>query len=222
MLSLRFDPQMNPRDPANRAYQANLLWFDDGSLKGLAAFMNFLGLLVLEGEFGVDDLRNPKVKELLVSLLRIPTIYKTQHDDQLDSQIGRVIKQNQDAQAQPVSSYGWACLLSKLSRDGTTSLDFDAALKLYNAHPAVQALGESDAWLKKRGGLAYPLLTCKPRRPKRWRSTCQGCCWAPVPCGSTTERRQRSRTGWRSAPSSVFKLVEEVAARCPVQRRSLR
>jgi len=146
VLSLRMNPDIDPDDNVFKTCQANVLWFDDGCLKGLACFMNFVGLLCLQDEFQEEDLRQAKVKELIMSMLRIPTIYKSKGvDNPLDTQIARIVKQNQDAQAQPVSSFGWACLLQKLSGlEG--EIDFESALALYNQHPQVQQMGETATW----------------------------------------------------------------------------
>ena len=82
-------------------------------------------------------------------MLRISTIYKeVDMTNALDSQISRVIKQNQDAAAQPVSSFGWSCLLKQISGAiAEEGIDFDGALQIYNQHPTVQMAGEHAAWL---------------------------------------------------------------------------
>ena len=147
MLSLRLNPELD-LSSAEYGYQVNLLWFDDGSLKGLACFMNLVGLVILDqqGSFGPDDFSHHRAKILIESMLEIPTIYKSQAGvgNFLDSQLARVVKQNQDAAAQPLSSFSWACLLKQMGADGTDDgLNFNEALELYNAHPLVQQAGDA-------------------------------------------------------------------------------
>lgn len=141
-MSLRLDPDEDPADPSK-------LFFDDGGVKGLACFICFLGLASLAPDMSPEDLGHAKVKILIESMLRIPSIFKQQdRSNPLDSQIMRVVKQNQDAAAQPVSSFGWSCLLKKMSRAiAEEGMDFDAVLQLYNQHPMVQITGETVAWM---------------------------------------------------------------------------
>ena len=142
VLSLRLNVDADPDQPSK-------LFFDDGGVKGLACFICFLGLATLAPDLSPDDLAHAKVKLLIESMLRIATIYKQQDmSNPVDSQIMRVVKQNQDAAAQPVSSFGWSCLLRKLSGAiAEEGIDFDAALQLYNQHPMVQIAGETVAWM---------------------------------------------------------------------------
>eukprot|EP00435_Cladocopium_sp_Y103_P019166 s4234_g4.t1 len=128
------------------AYQVNLLWFDDGSLKGLAAFMNLIGLIVLDqqGKFGPDDFAHPRVKTLLESMLEIATIYKSQSESGtfLDSQLARVVKQNQ---------------VKQMGDSGKSDgIGFDEALALYNAHP-LDATGSGSVKIdnKKANGIRH-------------------------------------------------------------------
>ena len=137
---MRLDPDA---DPSVRSK----LFFDNGGVKGLSCFICLIGLLELTDKFGTDEFGHPKVKELITSMLRIASIHK-QYDmsNALDSQIQRVIKQNQDAVAQPVTSFGWSTLLKKMagaiSEEG---IDFDTALELYNQHPSVQSAAAAAA-----------------------------------------------------------------------------
>ena len=80
----------------------------------------------------------------MVSLLQIPSIMKQEANSALDSQILRIIKQNQDAQAQPVSSFGWALLLRSMT-GLSEEVGFDEALRIYNGHPSVQQMTDKDA-----------------------------------------------------------------------------
>lgn len=145
VLSLRINPDMDPL--LHRSHQLGVLWFDDGSMKGLACYINLVGLVLLDqqGLFREEDLRHPRVQSLIQSMLQIATIYKSDSATAsvLDGQIARVVKQNQDAQAQQISSFGWACLLRQLAETGEEIL-FDQCMMLYNAHPAVQQMGDTD------------------------------------------------------------------------------
>eukprot|EP00435_Cladocopium_sp_Y103_P061906 s492_g23.t1 len=124
VLSMRLDPDADPNERSR-------LFFDNGSVKGLGCAICLIGLLQLTDKFNTDELGHPKIQELLGSMLKIPSIHK-QMSSALDSQINRVIKQNQDAAAQPVTSFGWSILLRSISQEG---IDFDTALQIYNEHP---------------------------------------------------------------------------------------
>jgi hypothetical protein len=99
-------------------WQVGVLLFDDGSQKGLASFMTWLGVLMVHPSFGEEAFRHHQVVTLIKSLMNIPTVYKCQHTGGLDSTIARIVKQNQDAKAQPVSSYQWSCILRRMNDGG--------------------------------------------------------------------------------------------------------
>ena len=90
-----------------------------------------------------DDLNEDSTKELIQSLLEIPTTYKISGTgSSLDSRIASIAKQNQDAKVLPVSSYQWACLLKTLIKEDK-SLTYSAAVARYNSHPDVVAYASS-------------------------------------------------------------------------------
>ena len=144
MLSIRMNPDIDASDEQFKQHQVNLLFCDDGSQKGLAAFLNLVGLASLEPKLAPEEFQDSKVQALLVSLLQIPSIMKQEANSALDSQILRIIKQNQDAQAQPVSSFGWALLLRSMT-GLSEEVGFDEALRIYNGHPSVQQMTDKDA-----------------------------------------------------------------------------
>ena len=125
--------------------QVALLQFDEGGQKTLAGLINWLGLLAIMDKFEDEDFRAPGVQTLINSLLNIATIFKAGgHEDPVDSMIGRVVKQNQDAKVQPISSFQWAVLLQKMFEAGSPGdpkLTMETALQRYNTHPAVMAQG---------------------------------------------------------------------------------
>ena len=108
VLSLRINPDMDME--AHSKHQIGVLWFDDGSMKGLACYINLVGLVVLDqqGNFRPEDLAHPRVQTFIQSLLQIATIFKSDvgTSSLIDSQISMVVKQNQDSQAQAISSFG--------------------------------------------------------------------------------------------------------------------
>lgn len=147
MLSMRLDHKLQPKDHLDS--QIGVLWIDDGCHKALAAFINLLGLLAIASSFSDESLQNSNVKALLESLLRIPSVLKVVPEDDtsaVSGQIGRIIKQNADAQVQPVSSFDWALMLQGLQKSDA-SLTYTAALALYNEHPLVKAYETSDTWV---------------------------------------------------------------------------
>ena len=143
VVAMRLDPEMKVEKHAGQ--QLGLLWIEDGCHKCLAAFINLLGLLSISKDFSDESLQNGNVKALLESLMRIPTVLKVVAEDAdfVSNQIGRIIKQNADAQVQPISSYEWAMTLKSL-QDFNADLTFTAALSLYNEHPVVKAYEHSE------------------------------------------------------------------------------
>lgn len=141
MLSMRLDPEA---DPAVRSK----LFFDNGGVKGLSCFICLIGLLDLTNKFSTDSFSHPKVKDLIHSMLHIASIHKQcDMSNALDSQIQRVIKQNQDAAAQPISSFGWSTLLKKMAGAiAEEGIDYDTALQLYNSHPSVVSAAAAATW----------------------------------------------------------------------------
>ena len=77
-------------------------------MKGLACYINLVGLVVLDqqGNFRPEDLAHPRVQTFIQS--QIATIFKSDVGTSplIDSQISRVVKQNQDSQVQAISSFG--------------------------------------------------------------------------------------------------------------------
>lgn len=139
---MRLDPDADPNVPSK-------LFFDNGSVKGLGCFICFVGLLGMTDRFSPEELGHAKAVELIGSMLHIQSLHKQNMDNALDSQIQRVIKQNMDAAAQPVTSFGWSIILKKMSRAiDEEGIDFDTALQIYNEHPSVKAAASAAAtWL---------------------------------------------------------------------------
>ena len=114
------------------------LFFNDGSQKTLAAFIVWIALcLAAQVDENKPDLNHPSVVGLAASLLRIKTIMRgsSSCQDDLDSAVTRIVKQNLDSKVQPVSSLAWGCILK-----GLGERDLEAAIARYNAHPEVVAL----------------------------------------------------------------------------------
>ena len=130
-----------PCAPLKLNVALNSMYFNDGSQKCLAGFIVWIALCIVaqKPEYALD-LEHPSIVGLAASLLRIRTILKgsTSCQDELDSAVARIVKQNVDAKVQPVSSLTWACILKQLGER-----DFEAAMGKYNSHPEVVAFEAS-------------------------------------------------------------------------------
>lgn len=112
--------------------------FDDGGMKALAAAVALLGCIAIATTESVETLRHPRMLSLVMSLLQIPTLHKTQASDEVNGMIQRIIKQNVDSKKLPVSSFEWAGILEKLGSEHVSLAD---AVARYNDNPEVCAHG---------------------------------------------------------------------------------
>ena len=127
------------------------LLFDDGSQKGLGAFIAWCCLISMEETVSKDDL-DVQGKNLIDSLMKIPTMFKTKATlSRADNIIANVAKQDGDSRVQPVSSFTWSSILKSLSTTGS-SINFHEAIQKYNQHPDVLSFhkGEEAAIDKKK------------------------------------------------------------------------
>ena len=113
------------------------LQFDDGGMRGLAAAVCWVGLAYRCVKEPVEKLRHPSVRELVSSLLCLPTLRRSQADDPAMQMVQRIIKQNVDSKKLPVSSFEWSRILSKMGKRVTAQ----EAIQLYNSAPEVHAHG---------------------------------------------------------------------------------
>ena len=119
------------------------LLFDDGSQKGLAAFITWCCLISLEAHVSKDDL-DDQALSLIDSLSRIPTMYKTKATlNRADNIIANVAKQDGDSKVQPVTSYTWSTILRSLATEGN-AITFSDAIQRYNSHPDVLSFHKGD------------------------------------------------------------------------------
>lgn len=138
------------------------MYFNDGSQKTLAACTVWIALMLAARiPENQPDLTHPNVVALAASLLKIRTVLKGSsiHQDELDSAVARIVKQNVDAKVQPVSSLNWAAILKQLGDDAK---DFDAAMVRYNSHPEVVAFESS-------GGSGT--ISLDPKKKQDWVTT---------------------------------------------------
>ena len=161
MLSLRNvchqDVEMSPK-------VRPLLYFDDGGKKGMAAFLNLLGLTALLDVAKPADWEHTQVATLVESIMCIPTIFKhAASESEVDATISRIVKQDLNSKVLPVSSWQWANLLSSLSSAHGTS--FKDAIDLYKDHPAV--VGTRDS-ADSAGTGSLEIDTKKQRAIKHW------------------------------------------------------
>ncbi|CAK9035455.1 unnamed protein product [Durusdinium trenchii] len=121
-----------------------LLKFGDGSQKMLAAFMVWLALLLTWRKHGAECFENPLVMGWISSFLRVPTMIKATdtRSTPLESLLSRIVAQNINAKVQPITSYGWACILKQVVlKEGSS---FEECLSAYNTHPDVVAHDRSE------------------------------------------------------------------------------
>ena len=114
------------------------LLFDDGSQKGLAAFVVWCCLVSLQGEVSPTDL-DDQGRTLVESLQSIPTMFKTKATlNRTENVIANIAKQDADSKAQPISSFLWSTILTSLNTSGV-EVSYQEAIEKYNAHPDVKA-----------------------------------------------------------------------------------
>lgn len=123
--------------------QFGILAFDDGGMKGLAAVLNWIGLVYVAGKEQIEDLRHERVISLASSLLALPTFYKHQAGSAAQNMIQRIIKQNVDAKKLPVSSFEWSGILRSLKPK--ERINVADAIAMYNDSPEVHAHGGAAA-----------------------------------------------------------------------------
>ena len=135
ILSLRLPAD---KDLENLDSEYGLLMFDDGGQKGLAAAIVWIGCIYLLASETADNLRHPRMTSLVMSLLQIPSLHKSQAPDEVSGMLQRIIKQNVDAKTLPVSSFEWAGILQRLGPD---TISLSDAIQKYNNNPEVCAHG---------------------------------------------------------------------------------
>lgn len=119
----------------------NLFSFGDGGQKMLAAFSVFVSM-VLTYKTCPECLKKPQVQTWVSSFLMVQTLCKTNEDpdSSMDAALSRIIKQNIDAKALPVSSLAWASIFQTFGDSWT----LDECLDRYNGHPQVLAYESHD------------------------------------------------------------------------------
>ena len=138
------------------------LLFDDGSQKGLGAFIAWCCLVSLEETVSKDDL-DVQGTNLIYSLMRIPTMFKTKAAlSRADNIIANVAKQDSDARAQPVTSFTWSSILKSLATAGSP-ITFNEAIRRYNEHPDV---------LSFHKGEEAPIDKKKSQAIRNWLEAC--------------------------------------------------
>jgi hypothetical protein len=136
---------------ATGGLQLNALLFDGGSKAGMAAFLCLVSVSVVAQSYketGPGAMRDPKVVDLLKSVMSINSIYKADQAAQsshLDSTISRIVKQNIDSKATAVSSWDWANLLQSLVGDDHEKVTMADAVDLYNQHPQIRGYQDSNS-----------------------------------------------------------------------------
>ena len=139
------------------------LWVADGVQKLLAAFVVWLACIAVMHHTAASPDIIADNRVMLSSFLRIKTMDKASDGDgaSLNAMIGQVIKQNQDARVQPITSFAWSQLLGQLGPDR-----FGEALKAYNEHPQCDntiALDRKKAraishWMENTARAAYEVV----------------------------------------------------------------
>ena len=138
MIGMRLPPDLS----TELHHVQNVLYFDDGGMRGLACALVWCGLIHHAMTFKDEDLAHPSMVELARNLLSLPTFHRAQTDE-ATAMIKRIIKQNSDAKKLPVSSYEWSVILKNLCADKTKALTVQEAMDMYNSNPEVCAHGGS-------------------------------------------------------------------------------
>lgn len=125
------------------------LKFDDGGMRGLAASLCWVGLVYRCSREDDADLAHPMVSTLVRSLLKLPTIRKSQGSDLATEQIRRIIRQNVESKKMAISSFEWAEILRGMNKLGR-AITVQEAIDLYNSSPEINAHGGSVAGSKAR------------------------------------------------------------------------
>ena len=121
-------------------YHGSQFHFEDGGMRGLAGGLVWCGLLYFCADLPDQDLCTPGVKDLVRSLLSIPTFFKRPGEDPARSMIQRIIRQNVESKKLAVSSFEWSQILSSLTASGE-KITVQDAIDLYNQSPEVVAHG---------------------------------------------------------------------------------
>ena len=96
MMEMRKPELPENMDTTNGLLSDGRLWFGEGSLRGTAAGMIWLGLLALHSE-GKHDFKHEQVAILVDSLMNIKTIYPASEATSKDGNLScmlRIMKQN--------------------------------------------------------------------------------------------------------------------------------
>lgn len=132
---------------ADLEYIQNMLYFDDGGMRGLACAVIWCGLIHHGLCIQDGDLVSPSMIELTRTLLSIPVFCKSQGEDEASNMVRRIIKQNVDSKKLAVSSYEWSQILKNMVVNSSSTKDkgltVQGAIDLYNSHPEVMAHGGS-------------------------------------------------------------------------------
>lgn len=120
------------------------LQFDDGGMRGLAAFVCWMGLVYRCSKENVEELTKPGAVSLARQLLQLPTMRKTQGTDMAYEQIKRIIRQNVESKKMAISSFEWSEILRGMNKHGR-KISVAEALELYNNSPEITAHGGGSA-----------------------------------------------------------------------------
>ena len=162
-----------------------VLYFGDGSMRGVAGGIVWLGLLyIFKKGCATVEYSHPQVVQLISSLLRIPTVYKTMESNmsKADSAILRIIRQNQAAKTEPVTSFQWASILRSIADDTVvdTDMNFASLMDMYNMHPEVAALTADDDQDKTSGTGSIALSGKMKVAVRNWLERCSDAAWNEV------------------------------------------
>lgn len=101
----------------------------DGTARILGSLVVWLAALAVaeSSALSAEDFADPTAIAAITTLFNIPSLMDTA-GDALDSRIGSIARQNQNAKITPVTSYQWAAMLMSMSSHGLT---LAAAMRKY-------------------------------------------------------------------------------------------
>ena len=150
-----------------------ILYFDDGSLRGLGGITTWLAFLMIGEATDWEGFTDPQVVHVLSSLLKIPTtkLQSSSAGNAEESTIEWISRQNKAAKVQPITTYAWSAILKTLLPAdldvASTTGALDRIITDYNNLPAVIAAntapgGSGSLKLdgRKKNGVGNWLLRC--------------------------------------------------------------
>jgi hypothetical protein len=147
-------------NPDATLFHMGLLHIGDGINKLAAAMISLIGhCLILEAK-GPDFMQGEQIKDQLRSFLAINTVFLHHGSGSgIDNRVSSIVRQNQNAKVEQVSSLDWAVIMKEVAREGRLQnaeanvFSLEDAITVYKNHPDVKASTISTDGGDEAGGL---------------------------------------------------------------------